>query len=297
MIDWDKLRTFHAAAETGSLTAAAEKVGLSQSAVSRQIAALEDDLGVPLFHRHARGLILTGPGKVLQSSTGQMATIAAVAESNLKDARDRPQGELLITAPVGFGSTWLAPRLGGFMDDYPDVTLRLILDDRELDLTTLEAECAVRLWQATHADLIQRKLFSVKTSLYASKEYVEEFGQPTRIQDLDTHRIIAYGAKESDEMRVLDFALTLGRDGQKPRVAGLSINNITALVTAVAAGLGIGGLPDYLAALQPNLVRLLPDNPGPDLDVFFIYPADLRRSKRIAAFRQYLIDQAADWKK
>jgi DNA-binding transcriptional LysR family regulator len=297
MIDWDKLRTFHAAAETGSLTAAAEKVGLSQSAVSRQIAALEDDLGVPLFHRHARGLILTGPGKVLQQSTGQMATIAAVAESNLKDARDRPQGELLITAPVGFGSTWLAPRLGGFMDEYPDVTLKLILDDRELDLTTLEAECAVRLWQATHADLIQRKLFSVKTSLYASQEYVEQNGAPIRIQDLDTHRIIAYGAKESDEMRVLDFALSLGRDGQKPRVAGLSINNITALVTSVAAGLGIGGLPDYLAALQPNLVRLLPDNPGPDLDVFFIYPADLRRSKRIAAFRQYLIDQAANWKK
>ncbi len=297
MIDWDKLRTFHAAAETGSLTAAAEKVGLSQSAVSRQIAALEDDLGVPLFHRHARGLILTGPGKVLQQSTLQMATIAAVAESNLKDARERPQGELLITAPVGFGSTWLAPRMGGFMDEYPDVTLRLILDDRELDLTTLEAECAVRLWQATHADLIQRKLFSVKTSLYASREYVAENGQPTRVQDLDNHRIIAYGAKESDEMRVLDFALTLGRDGQKPRVAGLSINNITALVTSVAAGLGIGGLPDYLAAMQPNLVRLLPENPGPDLDVFFIYPADLRRSKRIAAFRQYLIDQAVDWKK
>ena len=297
MIDWDKLRTFHAAAETGSLTAAAEKVGLSQSAVSRQIAALEDDLGVPLFHRHARGLILTGPGKVLQQSTLQMATIAAVAESNLKDARERPQGELLITAPVGFGSTWLAPRMGGFMDEYPDVTLRLILDDRELDLTTLEAECAVRLWQATHADLIQRKLFSVKTSLYASREYVAEYGQPSRVQDLDNHRIIAYGAKESDEMRVLDFALTLGRDGQKPRVAGLSINNITALVTSVAAGLGIGGLPDYLAAMQPNLVRLLPENPGPDLDVFFIYPADLRRSKRIAAFRQYLIDQAVDWKK
>ncbi|MBN8646790.1 MAG: LysR family transcriptional regulator [Caulobacterales bacterium] len=297
MIDWDKLRTFHAAAETGSLTAAAEKVGLSQSAVSRQIAALEDDLGVPLFHRHARGLILTGPGKVLQTSTLQMATIAAVAESNLKDARERPQGELLITAPVGFGSTWLAPRMGGFMDEYPDVTLRLILDDRELDLTTLEAECAVRLWQATHADLIQRKLFSVKTSLYASREYVAEYGQPSRVQDIDNHRIIAYGAKESDEMRVLDFALTLGRDGQKPRVAGLSINNITALVTSVAAGLGIGGLPDYLAAMQPNLVRLLPENPGPDLDVFFIYPADLRRSKRIAAFRQYLIDQAADWKK
>ena len=297
MIDWDKLRTFHASADTGSLTAAAEKVGLSQSAVSRQIAALEEDLGVPLFHRHARGLILTGPGKVLQQSTLQMATIAAVAESNLKDARDRPQGELLITAPIGFGSTWLAPRLGEFMDAYPEVTLRLILDDRELDLTTLEAECAVRLWQATHADLIQRKLFSVKTALYASKSYVEANGTPQTLADLDKHRIIAYGASDSDEMKRLDFALTMGRDAQKPRTAAMSINNITALVTSVAAGLGIGGLPTYLADKQPDLVPILPENPGPELDVFFIYPADLRRSKRIAAFRQYLIEQSTDWKK
>ncbi len=296
-MDWDKLRTFHAAADSGSLTAAAEKVSLSQSAVSRQIAALEDELGVPLFHRHARGLILTGPGKVLQQSTGQMATIAAVAESNLKDARDRPQGELLITAPVGFGSTWLAPRLGGFMDAYPDVTLRLLLDDRELDLTTLEAECAVRLWQATHADLIQRKLFSVNTALYATQEYIDKNGAPSKVSDLDDHRIIAYGAKASDEMKVLDFALTLGREGQKPREASLSINNVSALVTTVAAGLGIGGLPNYLAGLEPNLKRILPDNPGPNLDVYFIYPADLRRSKRIAAFRQYLIEQAASWSK
>lgn len=296
-MDWDKLRTFHAAADSGSLTAAAEKVSLSQSAVSRQIAALEDELGVPLFHRHARGLILTGPGKVLQQSTGQMATIAAVAESNLKDARDRPQGELLITAPVGFGSTWLAPRLGGFMDAYPDVTLRLLLDDRELDLTTLEAECAVRLWQATHADLIQRKLFSVNTALYATQEYIDKSGAPSKVSDLDDHRIIAYGAKASDEMKVLDFALTLGREGQKPREASLSINNVSALVTTVAAGLGIGGLPNYLAGLEPNLKRILPDNPGPNLDVYFIYPADLRRSKRIAAFRQYLIEQAASWSK
>lgn len=296
-MDWDKLRTFHAAAETGSLTAAAEKVGLSQSAVSRQIAALEDDLGVPLFHRHARGLILTGPGKVLQQSTGQMATIAAVAESNLKDARDRPQGELLITAPIGFGSTWLAPRLGGFLDEYPDVTLRLMLDDRELDLTTLEAECAVRLWQATHADLIQRKLFSVKTSLYASLNYIAENGEPKSINDLDNHRIISYGAKAADEMKALDFALFLGREGQKPREPSLSINNVTALVTTVSAGLGVGGLPDYLASKEKNLKRILPEYTGPDLDVYFIYPADLRRSKRIAAFRQYLIEQAATWNK
>lgn len=293
-MDWDKLKTFHAAAETGSLTAAAEKVGLSQSAVSRQIAALEDDLGVPLFHRHARGLILTGPGKVLQSSTGQMATIAAVAESNLKDARDRPQGELVVTAPVGFGATWLAPRLGGFMDAYPDVTLRLLLDDRELDLTTLEAECAIRLWEATHADLVQRKLLSVTTALYASPDYIAREGLPRVPEDLDRHRIISYGARAGDPMKVLDFPLTLGREDLKPRAAHLAINNISAVVKAVGAGIGIGGLPDYLARREPSLQRVLPDHPGPNLDVFFIYPSDLRRSKRIAAFRQYLLDQAAE---
>ncbi|MEK7660532.1 MAG: LysR substrate-binding domain-containing protein, partial [Pseudomonadota bacterium] len=107
----------------------------------------------------------------------------------------------------------------------------------------------------------------------------------------------AYGARASDEMKVLDFALALGRDGQKPREASLSINNVSALVTSVAAGLGIGGLPDYLAILEPKLQKILPDFPGPDLDVFFIYPADLRKSKRIAAFRQYLIEQAASWQK
>lgn len=295
-MDWDKLKTFHAAADTGSLTAAADKVGLSQSAVSRQIAALEDGLGVPLFHRHARGLILTGPGKVLQQSTGQMATIAAIAESNLKDARDRPQGELIVTAPIGFGATWLAPRLGGFMDAYKDVSLRLLLDDRELDLTTLEAECAIRLWEATHADLIQRKILSVTTSLYASRDYIAQKGTPMTPEDLADHRIIAYGARSGDPMKVLDFILTLGREEHRPREAALTINNVSALTKSVSAGLGIGGLPDYLAAADPNLVRIFPDQAGPNLDVFFIYPADLRRSKRIAAFRQYLLEQAVNWK-
>jgi DNA-binding transcriptional LysR family regulator len=94
---------------------------------------------------------------------------------------------------------------------------------------------------------------------------------------------------------VLDFALTLGRDEGKPRDAALTINNVSALVKAVGAGLGIGGLPDYLAQREPSLQRVLPDNPGPNLDVFFIYPADLRRSKRIAAFRDYLLKQAVNW--
>lgn len=295
MMDWDKLKTFHACAEHGSLTAAADRLSISQSAVSRQIAALEEGLGVPLFHRHARGLIPTGPGRTLHASTKEMAAIAALAEANLKDARDRPMGELAVTAPVGFGSTWLAPRLGGFQEAYPEVRLHLLLDDREYDLTTLEAECAIRLWEATHADLIQRKILTVRTSLYAAPAYLARRGEPLSAADLDRHALIAYGAAKADPMTGLDFALRVGRGEAPPREAALMINNVAALAKAVSAGLGIAGLPDYLAAQEPDLVRILPDVPGPEFEVYFIYPADLRRSKRIAAFRQYLIDQAAAW--
>lgn len=294
-MDWDKLKTFHAAADLGSLTSAAERVGLSQSAVSRQIAALEQGLGVPLFHRHARGLILTGPGRTLHESTREMSAVAALAESNLKDARDRPQGELTITAPVGIGSTWLAPRLGVFMDAFPDVRPRLLLDDREFDISSLEAECAIRLWETTQADLIQRRILTVKTSFWASKDYLMKKGAPQRAAELDHHPVLAYGAKVSDPMRALDVVLRIGRDESRPREPALTINNVAALVRAVAAGLGIGSLPDYLANQEPALVRVLENEPQPSFDVFFIYPADLRRSKRIAAFRQFLLEQAQGW--
>src|SRR5262245_55356560 len=179
-MDWDKLKTFHQAAETGSLTAAAEKLGVSQSAVSRQIAALEQGMGVPLFQRHARGLLLTGPGMALREFTREMANAAMIAESTLKDAREKVMGDLRVTAPVAFGSTWLAPRLVHFADAYPETRVQLLLDDRELDLLKLEAECAVRLWAATHADLIQRKVLEVNVSLYASNAYLARHGEPKR---------------------------------------------------------------------------------------------------------------------
>jgi DNA-binding transcriptional LysR family regulator len=175
-MDWDKLKTFHFAAETGSLTAAAEKLGVSQSSVSRQIAALESGMGVPLFQRHARGLLLTGPGMALREFTREMANAAIIAESTLKDAREKVIGDLKVTAPVAFGSTWLAPRLVHFADVYPETRLQILLDDREYDLLKLEAECAIRLWAATHADLIQRKLLEVHVSLYASPSYLAQHG-------------------------------------------------------------------------------------------------------------------------
>ncbi|MGE3143458.1 MAG: LysR family transcriptional regulator [Hyphomonadaceae bacterium] len=294
-MDWDKLKTFHYAAETGSLTAAAEKLGVSQSSVSRQIAALEAGMGVPLFQRHARGLLLTGPGMALRDFTREMSAAAMIAESTLKDARERVMGDLKVTAPVAFGSTWLAPRLALFADTYPETRVQLLLDDREYDLLKLEAECAIRLWAATHADLIQRKLLEVHVSLYASPAYLARHGAPKTIDDLDQHRMIAYQGGSAALVRELDWALRAGREDARPRTPHLELNNVYGMLRAVESGFGVASVPDYMARGNQNLVKVLPDLEGPSFEVYFIYPSDLKRSKRIAAFRQFLIEQAANW--
>lgn len=287
-MDWDKLKSFHAAAETGSLTAAGQRLSISQSAVSRQIAALEGHLGVSLFQRHARGLVLTDAGHTLHRSTIEMSIAAQGASVALRDQQDVAQGRLTVSAPVAFGSTWLIPRLGSFMNQHKELRVDLRLDDGEAyDLLKLEAECAIRLWAADKADLIQRKLGTVGTSLYAAPHYLETYGPLRTPADLDHHKIISYGAIESpiDQM---SFAQRVGRDDNEPRKASLSVNNVPAMLRAVEAGLGIADLPDYMAGAVPNLRKVLADHRGPEFDLYFVYPSDLKRSKRVSAFRDFL---------
>ena len=292
-MDWDKLRTFQAAAETGSLTAAAQALGLSQSAVSRQIGALEDDLGMPLFHRHARGLLLTEQGRILRDTTMGMSDRVALAVSRLRDSREKPFGPLRITTTVALGSIWLTPRLVTFMRDYPDIVVNLMLTDRSLDLNKLEADCAIRFERPTQADLIQRKLFTVGQSLYASRSYLSEKGGPRSIEELDQHPIILYGA--TGPLRGVDWLASFGREPGNPRKPALILDNIYGVMKAVQFGAGIAGLPNYVARGNPELVRILPEAQGPEFDIYFVYPEELRRSKRVKAFSDFLSRQARRW--
>ncbi|MBR9826448.1 MAG: LysR family transcriptional regulator [Alphaproteobacteria bacterium] len=295
-MDWDKLKTFHAAAQAGSLTKAATMLGISQSAVSRQIAALEDDLGVTLFHRHARGLIPTEPGNILYEASSDIATKAALAEAQVHDARDEPSGDLKVTAPTAMGAMWLAPRLTDFNRSYPGIRIRLMLDDHELDLAGLEAEVGIRPWASTQNDLVQRKLMSVQQHLYASHAYLDKYGEPQSAEDLDHHPIIHYGPPQLAPIPGLDWAAKVGRtDEQGPRPAVIEINTIYGVARTVQAGMGIAGLPDYVARENPELRQVLPELRGPDFDIYFVYPSELRGSRRIVAFRDFLIDQARIW--
>src|SRR5467141_1085562 len=192
-MDWDKLKVFHAAAEAGSFTHAGEQLGLSQSAVSRQVSALEQELTVSLFHRHARGLILTEQGELLYRTAHEVFMKLESARAKLTDSRERPNGDLKITTTIGIGVHWLTPRLGEFSELYPDIRITLLTTDEELDLGMREADVAIRLRQPTQPDLIRRKLFSVHFHAYASPEYLKRFGTPRSFDELDSHRIIVLG--------------------------------------------------------------------------------------------------------
>ena len=293
-MDWDKLKVFHAAAEAGSFTHAGENLGLSQSAVSRQVGALEQELSVPLFHRHARGLILTEQGELLFRTAHEVLTKLEAVRTQLTDSREKPHGELRVTTTVGIGVHWLTPRLGEFLELYPNIRLRLITSEQELDLAMREADVAIRLRQPVQPDLIQRKLFSVHFHAYASPEYLKRFGTPHAVDSLDNHRVLAMGGPVPSYLQSVRWLLGAGREGKEERVPALEINNVLGLLRACQRGLGVAMLPDYLVE-DSGLVQLFSDTDGIALDAYFVYPEELKSVARIQVFRDFLVSKAQRW--
>ena len=292
-MDWDKLRVFHAVAEAGSFTHAGDTLSLSQSAVSRQISALEEALQVPLFHRHARGLILTEQGESLNRTVREVFAKLAITEALLTESKEKPAGRLKVTTTVGFGSSWLAPRLYGFLDAYPDVTVSLLLDDMDLDLAMREADVAIRMHPPKQPDLVQRHLMTLNWQICASPDYLKRHGVPQRAEDLDAHRLILFGQHHPPVPEV-NWLADAGRRPGNPRRAVLEVNSMHAMLLAIRAGIGIAVLPDFLVTENPDLVQVLTDLKGPKVDVFFVYPEELRNSKRVAVFRDFLLARLAE---
>ena len=289
-MDWDKLRIFHAVAEAGSFTHAGDSLNLSQSAVSRQISSLEESLNVSLFHRHARGLKLTEQGELLFRTAHEVFAKLAMAEARIAENRENPEGPLKINTTVAFGSVWLTTRIKEFIARYPDVNVSLVLADNELDLSMREADAAIRMQPPTQPDLIQRPLMQLRYHLYASPAYIKEMGAPKSAAELDGHRLIVYGRDATPPIADLNWVLTIGKE-EAPRRPVLQVNSVYGIFRAVQSGLGIAALPDYISREVGDLVRVLPDIDGPSLDVFFVYPAELRDTKRIKVLRDFLVEK------
>ena len=293
-MDWDKLRIFHAVADAGSLTHAGDKLNLSQSAVSRQIRGLEEQLNTNLFHRHARGLILTEQGELLFDATVAMSKRLDTAAARIRDSEEEVFGELRVTTTTGFGTLWLAPRLPKLYEKYPELKIDLMLEERVLDLPMREADVAIRMKEPSQADLVRKKLMMIKMCLYASPAYLRLNGTPERLEDMMNHRLICQNT-DSDQVNA---GLQLIQQLMMHDVRSmLTVNNYFGVLQGVIHDLGIGVLPDYLTQDFPDLVQVLPETQSADVPVFLAYPEELRASKRVAAFKDFVQDEIITYRK
>lgn len=293
-MDWDKLRIFHAVADAGSLTHAGEQLHLSQSAVSRQIRALEEGLNTTLFHRHARGLILTEQGELLHNATSAMTKRLDAAAARIRDSEEEVFGELRVTTTTGFGLLWLAPRLAKFYEKYPDIKIDLNLEERVLDLPMREADVAIRMKEPSQADLIRKRLMSIRMKLYATQRYLDQNGTPEELSDLSKHRLLFQNSASAQVSAGSAFVQQLLTHNVE---STLTINNYYGLVQGVIHDLGIGVLPDYVAEDVEGLVEVLPDAHSNEVPVYLAYPEELRQSRRIAAFRDFVQEELDQYRK
>jgi DNA-binding transcriptional LysR family regulator len=289
-LDWEKLRLFHLVAEAGSFTEGARRLGMSQPALSRQIGALEDTLGAKLFHRHARGLAMTHEGEQLAEASHEIFERVERTRQAIELSRDHPSGEIRLTTTVSFGSTWLAEVITDFLKRYPDIRVTMVLSDDDLDLQKREADVAVRFHPPTQGDLIQRPLSPISYRICAAPDYIAAHGVPESVDDLDRHRIIAYGDSAPGTIRGVNWLLDVGRKGP-PRAPVLAVNSIFGIMKAVESGAGIAALPSYLIRTSHRVKVILPSVQGPVFRTHFVYVPELKSAIRVKVLRDFLIER------
>ncbi len=295
-MDWDKLKIFYAVAEAGSFTRATINLNLSQSAISRQIQSLEEDLKVQLFERHARGLTLTENGEYVFKTAHEVISKLKDVETSLADQKNKPTGKLTITTVRSFGTHWLTPRIQEFMQLNPNIEVELIFDDEELDLSTRQADIGIFMRRPKQLNYIQRKLVDINYYIYGSTKYLDKYDIPKTINDLNKHRFISFGKGAPSPVFNPDWALKLGVKDNKKRKSIMKVNSVMGLLLAVESGVGLAALPEYLVSGSTNVIKVLPNSAGPITEAHFVYPQSLKKVARVQAFRNFLYSKIGDWK-
>ncbi len=294
-MDWDKLKIFYAVAEAGNFTKATYSLNLSQSAISRQIQSLEYELKTLLFERHARGLSLTENGEYLFKTASEVIAKLKDVESTLMDKKNKPSGKLTVTTVVTLGTIWLTPRIQEFMKLNPEIEIELIFDDKELDLSTRQADVGIWMRRPKQLSYIQKKLIDINYHIYGSTKYLEQYGYPKTIMELNKHKFISFGKGTPSPVFNPDWALKLGMKEHKKRKPVMKVNSIYGLLLAVQTGVGLAALPDYITVSTPNIVKVMPHIEGPKTETYFVYPQSLKNVARIIAFRNFLYSKVSKW--
>lgn len=290
-MDWDKLRTFHIVSEAGSFTHAGSTLGLSQSAISRQISSLEKSLDVKLFQRHARGLVLTEAGELLSATARDIFGRLNILEGQLADSKNQLSGSLRITAPDFLGSTWLVPKIKSLHQEYPELQLNLLFDDRILNLSLREADVAIRLYKPDQNDLAHHPIGKVTFHICGSKDYFKRHGKPKSAKELKEHTLIGYPNNVTAPYEDPNWLLRKANVEFQNNPKLIQMNSQFAILRAVHNGMGLAALPDYLADTDDDIVTCLDDLKRPPVTMYYVYMEDRKSSSRIQLLKDYLLKQ------
>ncbi len=293
-MDWDKLKAFYEVAINKSISKASQKLNISQSAISRQIQDLELDLKTSLFIRHQKGVRLTEQGENLFNTVNDINLSISDFEKKLLDKKTKPSGKLIVNTTIGFGSTWLTPRINKFTEQYPEMDVSLLMSDEEVNLLNRTADLAVRVKKPTQSNLIFKKFVNFHNHIYGSSEYLHSKGIPRSVNDLDKHNLICFGSGLPSPISNIDWILKIGKESGK-RKPKFRVNSIYGISLAVEKGAGLASLPDYMVSDKPNLVRVLPNIEGPSYQTYFVYTEAFKNDRRLEVFRDFLYNEAKDW--
>lgn len=291
---WDRLRLFNIVAQTRNITEASYILQMSQSALSRQMKALEHELGVKLFLRNSDGISLTKAGNRLYSSVQVLASDISKTHNQLLEDMDVPSGRLNVTATNAFGALWVAPRMSKFKIAYPEISVALSLRDSEPRVTNFNSDVEVRMTPSSSQDDVQIKLADCRYKIFASKDYLKVNGLPKTTKDLDDHKIISYGedAQPPIDRHRLNWLLTIGKENKRPRKPIFEVSSIYGIAKATEVGMGIASLPDWMEFEMIELTEILPQLEGPKMSISLCYNYELRNDSRIKAFKDFMLQEA-----
>jgi DNA-binding transcriptional LysR family regulator len=292
------MRTYAAVVSTGSFTAAAERLGISRALTSKYVGQLEDHLGVRLLNRTTRRLNVTEVGRAYFERCRQLVDEVDELESAVSDQQTAPRGRLLIAAPTTFGEMFLAQAVARYLDEYPEVSIELVLADRFVNLVDEGFDLAVRIGNLQDSSLIARRLASCRLVVCASHEYLRRTGTPAHPSDLERHCCIYdtnQGSGNSWPFRDIDHRFSVSVKGN------LRVNGAVAVREAMLAGQGIGYSPAYAIGdeLRTGKLKIILENYESDeLGIYAVYPHNRHLATKVRSFIDFLITHfraSAEW--
>lgn len=282
-ISWDLIRTFQSVAQTGSLSAAARALQLTQPTIGRHVDLLEDALNVQLFIRSREGMQLTPKGADLIESAKQMDSAATGFERHATGLDEDVSGVVRISANEVFGVLILPRLLPGFMDHNPGIEIELVVDNSATNLTQRDADVAIRMFRPKQNDLVARKITELPLGLYGHHNYLSKHGAPKTLNELHAHRFIGFDRETS----LIDAGRAVGAVFS-PEDFALRCDNILTHIEAIRSGVGIGVTHQGLADRWSDVDQVLPDIALPNLELWIACHSEVRHNKRLRKVMDFL---------